>query len=541
MSATIEVQDSSAVAPAWAGPGRLAVAVTMLVGIGLRAAAVSGSLGRPDSDEVLSSLLARHIWSDGWPAFLWGQHYGGTAEALPVAMSYALFGPSTLALRLPSLLLAGVGAVLVWRCARRLMDPGPARVAGLLAWVWPPAAVWFGTREQLFYGPTVVIGLAAILLAMRRADPIARRQPFSASAAVEWAALGLALGLGWWTSPNIMYFAVPGVAVLLWPNERSGRVEWPSAAGLITAVATATVGALPWLVTNVGSGFPSLRDTQGFTANGSYLDRLWWYVTHGLPAELGLRQIGTLQWIAGLLGVGVYVAALVGLAVAGRRAIAHRSRLVVGADLVGFVAFPFIFATIPFGMDQANLRYLFFLAPFLVLLVARLAVGPRTAVAVLVGAMVITGIGFVRLDQLTTSTDSSFRIGRSGELGGVIAALEAAHTDAVHADYWVAYRLTFESDEQIVAAPSAGALRSAAGENFVRNRARAAWVVDADSPQQQALLDALDHLGVESRVVIAGEYAVVFTGDRNVQPEEVPDAARAPAGSERSPPPGHTY
>jgi len=26
-----------------------------------------------------------------------------------------------------------------------------------------------------------------------------------------------------------------------------------------------------------------------------------------------------------------------------------------------------------------------------------------------------------------------------------------------------------------------------------------------------------------------------------VQPEEVPDAARAPAGSERPPPPGHTY
>jgi hypothetical protein len=547
VSATTGVPQSTPappVAPAaspWAGPGRLAAAATILVGIGLRAVAVSGALGRPDSDEVLSGLLARHIWTDGWPAFLWGQHYGGTAEALPVAVSYALFGPSTLALRLPTLVLAAVAAVLVWRCARRLMSPGSARVAGLLAWVWPPAAVWFATREQLFYGPTVVIGLVAILLALRRADPVARRQSFTALAAVEWGALGLALGLGWWTSPNIMYFAVPVVAVLLLAKDRPGRVSWPSGAGIVTVAAGAIVGALPWLVTNVGSGFPSLGDTDGFTANGSYADRLSWYVSHGLPAELGFRQIGTLHWVGGALGVVAYLAALVGLAVAGRRALARQGRLAPGADLVGFVVFPFIFATIPFGMDQANLRYLFFLAPFLALLGARLVVGPRTAAAVLVGAMVITGIGFVRLDQLTNSADSSFRIGRSGELGGVIAALAAAHLDAVHADYWVAYRLTFESDERIIASPSAGALRSATAETFVRNRPRAAWVVDADSAQEAALLDALDHLGVASRVVVAGEYAVVFTGDRNVQPEELPDAARAPVGSERPPPPGHTY
>jgi hypothetical protein len=108
----------------WAGPGRWAVAATIVVGVGLRALILAGPLGRPDSDEVLSSLMARHIWTDGWPAFLWGQHYGGTIEALPVAASYALFGPSTLALRVPTLLLAALSAVLVWRCARRLMSPG---------------------------------------------------------------------------------------------------------------------------------------------------------------------------------------------------------------------------------------------------------------------------------------------------------------------------------------------------------------------------------------------------------------------------------
>ena len=556
MSAIIEVDEARPGAPSggaparpWAGPGRLAVAAVVVAGVALRAVAVSGALGRPDSDEVLSSLLARHLWSDGWPAFLWGQHYGGTIEALPVAVSYALFGSSTFALRLPTLVLGVVAAVLVWRCALRLMPPGSARVAGLLAWVWPPAAVWFGTREQLFYGPTVVIGLGAILLALRRADPAGGGgDRLGGRAALEWAGLGLCLGLGWWTSPNIVYFALPAAFALLFPPGRTRRVAWPGWRGVLVAGGAVLVGAGPWIVANIGSRVASLRDSQGFTANGTYPERLWWYVTHGLPAELGFREIGTLHWLGGLVGVLAYGAALVGLGVAARRAWSgptssgQRSsgRWAPGADLVGFVAFPFLFATIPFGMDQANLRYLFFLAPLLALLVARLAGGTRTATAVLVGALVITGVGLVRLDLLATSPNSTFRIGRSGELGDVIRVLEAEHVDAVHADYWVAYRLTFESDERVIASPSAGALRSQADETFVRTRPRAAWVVEADSSQQQALLDRLDGLGVPARVVVAGEYAVVLT-DGNIQPEQVPNEARAPEGAERPPPPGQTY
>jgi hypothetical protein len=153
---------------------------------------------------------------------------------------------------------------------------------------------------------------------------------------------------------------------------------------------------------------------------------------------------------------------------------------------------------------------------------------------------VMSGVGLVRLDQVATSPSSTFRIGRSGDLDAALAALDDADVDAVHADYWVAYRLTFESDERVIASPSAGALRSQGYETFVRQRDRAAWVVDADSDQERALLDRLDELGVPARVVDAGDYTVVIP-DRNVQPEEMPNEARAPAGAERPPPPGQTY
>ena len=58
--------------------------------------------------------------------------------------------------------------------------------------------------------------------------------------------------------------------------------------------------------------------------------------------------------------------------------------------------------------------------------------------------------------------------------------------------------------------------------------------------QQQALTDALEGLGVGYQAFPAGELVVVVP-DRNVTPDEVPNEARAPAGSEPAPPPGHTY
>ncbi|HEY5153788.1 MAG TPA: glycosyltransferase family 39 protein, partial [Acidimicrobiales bacterium] len=211
------------------GPGRVVVGAALVAGVVLRVIVAFTALGRPDSDEVIAGLMARHLDS-GFPASFWGQHYGGTIELVPVWASLRVFGMSVPGLRVPTVALAVVNAVLVWRCARRLMPAGSAVVAGLLAWVWPAAVVWFGMREMLFYVPTLTLGLIAMLLALRLGrwgdpsevggqadagggDPFSQQWP-------QWAALGLVVGLGWWTSPNIIYFAVPVVLALV---ARPGR------------------------------------------------------------------------------------------------------------------------------------------------------------------------------------------------------------------------------------------------------------------------------------------------------------------------------
>jgi len=501
------------------------VAAVVAIGVALRLAVMLGPLGRPDSDEVIAGLMARHLFADGgFPAYFAGQHYGGTIELVPLAASIRLFGTSVAALRAPTVVLAVLNALLVWRVGRRIMAEGPARVAGLLAWVWPPAAVWFGGREMLFYVPTVTLGLVVLLSALRLAAVgagVARGPEW-----LGWAGLGLAVGVGWWTSPNIVYFVVPAVVVLVTSPGRTRWIELPRWRMALVGLAAAIVGALPWLMTNIGSGLPSLRDSEGFEVTGTYLTRVGWFFTDGFPAELGLRQIGTLQWIGGGLGVAAYLIALGFVLVALRRSLeTGRARPTAPVDAVGVICFPLLMAVVPFAMAQANLRYLFFVAPFLCLLAARLVGGRRTAVGLLTVAVIVTGLGLVRFRTVSEAADSAFKVGAVGDLSRAIGVLDAEHIDAVYADYWVAYRLDFESAERVRATPPPGNHRMSGYLAFVQASSEVAWVVAAGSTQLAALTTALDGLGVEWRVVDAGDFVVVLT-DRPVAPHELPNEAQ---------------
>lgn len=520
------------------GPDRWLVGLSLLAGVVLRVVVGFTSLGRPDSDEVIAGLMARHVGLHEFPLAFWGQHYGGTIELVPVTVSLHLFGTSVPSLRVPTIVLAVVNALLVWRCARRMMPGGSAAVAGLLAWVWPPAAVWFGVREQLFYVPTITLGLIGVLLALRLARPsgwapLRRTWP-------EWAGLGLVFGLGWWTSPNIVYFVAPAALVVVTRPGRPRLLDAPPWAGVGLTLVGAVLGAVPWLADNVGRGLPALHDSDGFPRTGTYPERVWWFFTHGLPAEMGFRSMGDLAWIGGVLGVACYLAAFVVVGWGVRMAFGHgRPHRMAAPDGVGLLTYPFLMALIPFVMAQANLRYLFFVAPFLCWTLGRVATSRRLAWALVAVAVAISGVGLARLHTVSEATGTVFRVGAVGDLSAAIRALDAADVHAVYADYWVAYRLTYESDERIVARPSAGTHRNSEYRAFVESSPEVAWVV-SQGDQRDALVAALDDLGVGYRAVDAGEFAVVFT-DRPVSPDELPNDARAPAGAEMAPPPGQSY
>lgn len=488
---------------------RAFVVIFAVIGLATRVGILvsTSSIGRPDSDELIAGLMARHIGTDGYPFFFWGQGYGGTPTLALVGLSLRLFGNSVVAMRLPGLLIASGCSILVWRVATRLLPRRGAQLAGLLSWVGAPPAVYFSVREHLFYVPTVFFGLLAAVFAFRIRE---RGGPGN------WVGLGLSLLLGLWCMPTIAYFALPALVIVAAPfvEAYAARREVPVVPTVATVAALAIVGAIGmvWLV----QGTPRAWREVDF----DYWANVRFFFVDGLPGLLGFREIFTYRWIGGPLGAAAYVAVLAVIGAGFAEACRRRAW-----DAVGLAAFPFLFALFPQATDQPNMRYLFFAVPFVAVAVARVAQRRGwTAYAAVVVALVLTGVSLQHL-YVVSEVDRSTRVGMVGDLDGTIAVLQDEQVDAVWAGYWIAYRLDFETSEQIVAAPPFKEGRYPPYAEVVAADPRPAWVVTA-GPQRDSLVDSLQSIGVEARERSTGEFVVVLP-ERPVSPAELDEPARS--------------
>jgi hypothetical protein len=396
-------------------------------------------------------ILRGHLFT-----FYWGQNYGG-GEPYLVAALFALFGQSRLVLGLTPILLDAIAALLVWRIGRLLFGSRVGMLAALIFWIWPEVCLYLSTVEYGFRFLTLVCGLAVLLVALRLGHD-------DRSRLTDWGALGLFLGLGWWCSPEIIYYAVPALLWLVYRLARR-RVRLRPTAVLLTA-AMALVGALPWLVANVGHGYPSLRTQALHTYGTTWTGRLGTFFGHVAPLIFGVRLRGSGDWLAGpsagtliyLLLACLVLAWVVRLALGGRAAV-----------LVVFVAlFPFAYAYSPASWYWQDGRYAIYLSPVLALLVA-------SALCELPGrssrlARIVPVVGLMATLVMTLSaaaqlapyvplahtggaraTWTSWHADPDQWLKPLVVALDRSQVTHVYAGYWVAYPLTFETAGKVVA------------------------------------------------------------------------------------------
>jgi Dolichyl-phosphate-mannose-protein mannosyltransferase len=467
------------------------IAVVALVGLLLRL----WILGRQPmtSSTEIPGLMARQILQGHFFAFYWGQNYGGV-EPYVVAAVFAVFGQSSFTLGLTPVLLDVVAVVLLWRIGLRLFGPQIALVAALLFWIWPEVYIFDSTLEYGFRFVTLVCGLAVMLLALRisqrdepylsaRSDNLLAAQSPSKSSVVpylDWLALGVFAGVGWWGSPEICYYLVPSAVLLLWRHLK-GRIEFRPEL-LLLSVAGAVAGALPWLWNNFESHLGSLRQVSP-QPDDSYLAHLSTFFKHTLPIVLGLRLranyvVDQLAWVPGsgrflispsgprwvmVIGVIAYAAILVGIFVWIVVLVRRRQALVVvGVALL----YPFLFALSPFGWDWHDGRYGLFLAPVLCLLVAsglvtafgrigkaRLALPLATAAALGLTVNAVIQLHPYTPVQGDPSLSGWFNWNANPNPGAVYLteSLESAHLDNVWAGYSISWLIDWQSGGQIAA------------------------------------------------------------------------------------------
>jgi 4-amino-4-deoxy-L-arabinose transferase-like glycosyltransferase len=510
----------------------IAVAVGLVVALGLFLRLWILGRAPVNSDQAVVGLMAHEILRGHLFTFYWGQNYGG-GEPYLVAALFALLGQSRFVLGLTPILLDAIAALLLWRIGRRLFEPRAALLAALIFWVWPEVYLFLSTVEYGFRFLTLVCGLATLLFALRLGRDRSARL-------VDWAALGLFAGLGWWCSPEIIYYALPA---LLWLGYRLAcRRARLRLGGVVLTVAMALGGALPWLFANVGHGYPSLRTQVLHSYGTTWAGRLGTFFGDVAPLVFGVRLRSSGDWLAGpIVGTTLYVLLVCLVLVwAVRLALKRRAGL-----LVVFAAlFPFIYAYSPSSWYWQDGRYALYLSPVLALLAAsalcELPRGPsrlaRFAPALgLIVALVLTLSAAARLAPYVPIAGSSgarsawtsWRSDPDQWLQPLIVALDRSHVGHVYAGYWVAYALTFETAGRIVATDP-GVDRYPPYLAAVERSDRQAWVFPRPStlPALDAAVGAhpwlpsltlaqlerdLNRRGLVYRTANAGYFTIVWT------------------------------
>ena len=409
------------------------VLAAFAVGIALRVWVYGGVLGAPDSDEAIVGLMARHALHGELTVFFWGQVYGGSQEALLSAPFVGVFGMTLFAIRIVPLLLNLAAALLVWRVGRRLFGEAAGVACGLVFWVWPPFQIVHGTPAYGFYGTNVFYVALLLLLALHVVD-----EP----SALWIAGFGLAFGLAYWQTAQIIPVVLPIVVWMVWRRPTLLRRAW-------IAVSLAVVGALPWIVwnlTHTGGSVLTRSDPS------SYARGLRLFASPLLPMLLGLRAplAGTTLLPKALFYL-LYVCLLAGFASGAWRARGTRASLIYLVAL----SFPFIWAiSHRVTILTSHPVYLLVLSPIVALLLGQLGTtAVRTAVVVALCAAVSV-VTFERMEgNLTAKNDERWPPPTPRSLAPLQGTLTRLHVRFAYADYWIAYRLVFDSRERVIASP----------------------------------------------------------------------------------------
>jgi hypothetical protein len=450
-------------------------------------------------DEAIVGLMARTIGGGHFTAFYWGQNYGGLEPYL-VALALKVGGGGEPAMNATPALLSALAAVLVGAVTFAASKSRPLAFAATGAvWVWPYVVIWQSVREGGFREATLCCGLGALLCCVRayrrRAGP------------GTFLLLGGALGLGWWASPEIGYFALPCLVLVLawwWAASRplvpghGAQMREPSRLGALALVVFGgLVGSLPWLYANAHTGFASLKSSS-LPANGgaTYGERLSVFFHYMLPLQLGARTITSGEWVGGD-GVGklVYSVLLILIAAACARAVwvavGERTALVPLSLAAAVVTYPFLYAAAPGTAYWRDGRYGIYLPALIVVLFATSlgtlhARRPRSGderSPVASGVLVVAAVGVMAALCLTVAGARTagvpagfFTSWRQGDapMEQVVQALRQHHITDAYGDYWTAYDLDFLSGGSPAISPSP--------LDVVRSTALAAEVASAKDP-----------------------------------------------------------
>ena len=454
---------------------RVVVVAGVIVGSVERLVIWRSKIAALDGDEAVWGLMARHALHGQFSAFMWGQAYGGTLETLLSAPLLGLFPGHVVALRFVPLALTAVAAVLVWRVGRRTVGEPARPRQPCIFWIWPSYAIWKSMRAHGFYGSGLVAALLVLLLLLRLDERATRRDA---------AFLGIVVGVGLWQSAQLLPIALVGTLWLVWRRPATLRLA-------PLALAFAFVGFLPWLISNLEHDWWSFSFPPGA---GTATSRLRGILDGALPMLFGLRIPFDLAWVGGIAIGGT---AMLALYVAFVVVAVRRGKSTVGLLVAVARDLPPDRRNVDVHVDRG--RASLSLHRLAGLRAPRLP-RPHVMATRRCGDPPADGChdhrsprGWTSSPRFAERADGMFV---PADFGPLIAELDRLHVDRAFADYWVAYRLDFETDERIVAAESPQERYARVGRKVV--------VLDNDHVRYPPYVEEVDRSAAPAHVVLTG-------------------------------------
>ena len=257
------------------------------------------------------------------------------------------------------------------------------------------------------------------------------------------------------------------------------------------------VAAGPWLYWNVHHHWNALVPSSHQFDKG-YVGNIEVLLRHGLPVALGLNVIE--RWMVPVVFPAIYVALLV----AGAIGVALRpSKPWLLVLLV--VVFPLLWGAFPVSGVVGEGRYVMFILPALALLLVYAARSPAFQVLLLVAALAVSVEGVHRIRCCTSPLAPDVAMPR--HTGPLIDALDAHHVTHFEGDYWIVYRVAFETNERIIGTPRSFK-RWPEYDRAVAADPHPATVFVTRSRQGQLYARGLARLGVAFERYRAGDFTV---------------------------------
>jgi hypothetical protein len=505
-------------------------ASVLLVALALRLDVLVRAGWLVEGDDALSALMAFAILDGDRPLMLKNQAYAGAWQPYAMALSYALFGASRVAARLPELAASMAFVGTTWLLAREVGGPVAARFAALLMAVPPVYILVLSLKPFAPYTEVAVLGSLALwcatVLVVGR-DPSRDR--------VRALACGVAGGLAFWLHPLAVYYLV-AIAVLCLLHLRGRRLVTVAGLGLAGFV----VGALPiWvynLQTNGATVWLLLAGARGEAANPLAVLSAWWNAD--VPRAVGLWDPWERQPLEIRVAMGELLVVALGWAVIGRPLWRRAPRAIDGTLLL-LVAIPLVFvasgfgesALNPWGVDATGRYTLAIWGGLAVVLGAFLAAvwrWQRAAALALAGLALAANLyGCVIVDAVG-AFQSPYWAKLPVDNGPLLANLRAQGISHVWLNHWAALPLML--DARVAGQPllaydwhdvAVGGIDRFPEYRAPMQRAeRAAFVLVTDEEDPE-LLRRLRELGVAYRLSRVPPYLMVVPVSRVVHPAEV--------------------